>query len=77
MGKDVDLMALIPKDGIDEDRCDKFFELPYITHINEKKKRMESFNQNLEMRLTQASEYQILSKDYSQIYNVVIHVNIY
>ena len=70
----IDLSNLVPSN---------FNEIPYITQINTKRKAMELFNQELQKLVNkpQVSSFEgeevslvKLNKDYSSIYNIVVHM---
>ena len=52
---------------------ENFSEIPYISQINIKKKRIEHFNNELE-KLIAKKTCTIVNKDYTMIFNVVTHV---
>lgn len=60
-----DLLSLLPED---------FSEIPYTQQINTKKKSMELFNIELTKVLEKGSAAVIKQKDYSVIFNTVLHM---
>ena len=64
----VDLINLLP---------DNFNEIPYLSQINVKRKSMEALNSELEQLVAKQENGQVsikTQKDYSQIFNVVLHM---
>ena len=53
---------------------DDFSEIPYTQQINTKKKSMELFNTELSKILEKGSSAVIKQKDYSIIFNTVLHM---
>jgi hypothetical protein len=60
-----DLIALLPDD---------FSEIPYTQQINTKKRLMELFNAELVKIVEKGSAAVIKQKDYSIIFNTVLHM---